>query len=185
MANIGFRYPWIAKFDKATGTYSNGFKCGEGMQINITPNYSEASLYGDDRLVEYEKSFTDATISLGVTTLPIVAASVMFGHTVNEKKVVYKATDEANNIGLGYLSVEKEDGETKYAANIICCAKFADSNGQCNTKGESLTFNTPTVEGKAVAVSDGTWRTVEIFDTEEAAVSTIKEYLNITENTGD
>lgn len=181
MANIGFRYPWIAKYTKSTGTYSDGFKCGEGIQINITPNYTEASLYGDDKMVDYEKSLTDATISLGITTLPIQAATVMFGHTVSGQKITYKATDEANNVGLGYVSVEKADGDTKYAANIILCAKFADSNGQCNTKGESLTFNTPTIEGKAVSIDDGTWRTVEMFDTEAAAVSAIKSFLNITE----
>ena len=55
MAYFGLRYPIIAKYDRSTGIYSNGFVCGKAVSLEITPNYSEGSLYGDDEQAEYEK----------------------------------------------------------------------------------------------------------------------------------
>ena len=60
MAYFGLRYPVIAKYDRSSGTYSDGFVCGKAVSLEVTPNYSEGSLYGDDEQAEYEKAFTNA-----------------------------------------------------------------------------------------------------------------------------
>ncbi|MBQ9567634.1 MAG: major tail protein [Lachnospiraceae bacterium] len=181
MAYVGLRKPYVAKYDRATKTYSKGFKYSHAVSLSITPNYAEASLYGDDMQVEYEKSFTNATISLGTTSTPIDAAEVMFGHTVDKElnKVVFKATDEPNYIGIGVIAPEKVDGASKFVALIIISAKFADSAESFSTKADSLTFNTPTIEGSAVAEDDGRWKITQVFDTDEEATAFVKEFLNI------
>ena len=182
MAFIGLRKPYVAKYDKATKTYSLGFKYAHAVSFNITPNYAEASLYGDDMQVEYEKSFTNAAISLGTTSTPIQAASTMFGHTVDtaNNKVTYKATDDANYVGVGVIAPEKVDGANKFVALIILCAKFADSAESFTTKGDQLQFTTPTIEGQAVAADDdGNWKETQIFDTEAEAEAYVKNFLNI------
>ncbi len=181
MAFIGLRKPYVAQYDRATKTYSNGFKYSHAVSMNITPNYAEASLFGDDVQVEYEKSFTNAAITFGSTSTPIDAASVMFGHTVSEGQVTYKATDEANYVGVGVMAPEKVDGVNKFVALILVCAKFADSAETFATKADSLTFNTPTIEGSAIADDDGVWKITKTFDTEAAAEAFIKTTLNITD----
>ncbi|MBP5309635.1 MAG: major tail protein [Lachnospiraceae bacterium] len=184
MAYVGLRKPYVAKYNRISKTYSDGFKYSHAVSLNITPNYAEASLFGDDMQVEYEKSFTNATISLGTTSTPIEAASVMFGHTVDlaNKKVTYKATDEANYVGLGVIAPEKVDGENKFVALIVLSAKFADSSEAFSTKADSLTFTTPTIEGSASAADDdGTWKITETFDDEASAEAFVKNYLNITD----
>lgn len=182
MAYVGLRKPYVAKYDRATKTYSNGFKYSHAVSFNINPNYAEASLYGDDMQVEYEKAFTNAGITLGTTSTPIDAAEVMFGHTIDRdlNKVIFKATDEANYVGVGIIAPEKVDGANKYVALLILSAKFADSAESFTTKGDQLQFNTPSIEGSAVAADDdGNWKITEVFDTEAAAEAFIKNYLNI------
>lgn len=182
MANVGLRKPYVAKYDRASKSYSDGFRYSHAVNVNITPNYAEASLYGDDVQVEYEKDFTSAQITLGTTSTPIKAADVMFGHEVDyeNKKVIYKSTDEANYVGVGVTGVEKVDGESQYVALIILCAKFADSAEAYNTKGEQLQFNTPSIEGKAISADDdGNWKERKIFSTAEAADAYVRNFLNI------
>lgn len=184
MAFVGLRKPYVAKYNRAAKTYSDGFKYSHAVSFNITPNYAEASLYGDDMQVEYEKAFTNAGISLGTTSTPIQAASTMFGHTVDltKNKVIYKATDEANYVGVGVIAPEKVDGENKFVALVVLSAKFADSAESYTTKGDQLAFNTPTIEGSAVAANDdGEWKITEVFDTEAEAEAFVKEYLNISD----
>ena len=184
MAYVGLRKPYVAKYDRATKTYSDGFKYSHAVSFNINPNYAEASLYGDDMQVEYEKAFTNAGITLGTTSTPIDAAEVMFGHTVDRtlNKVIFKATDESNYVGLGIIAPEKVDGANKFVAFIILSAKFADSAESFTTKGDQLQFNTPSIEGAAVAANDdGEWKITEVFDTEAEAETFVKEYLNITD----
>ncbi len=182
MAYVGLRKPYVAKYDRATKTYSNGFKYSHAVSFNINPNYAEASLYGDDMQVEYEKAFTNAGITLGTTSTPIDAAEVMFGHTVDRSlnKVIFKATDESNYVGLGIIAPEKVDGANKFVAFIILSAKFADSAESFTTKGDQLQFNTPSIEGSAVAANDdGEWKITEVFNTEAEAEAFVKNYLNI------
>lgn len=185
MAYIGLRNPFVAKFNRATNTYSDGFKYSHAVSLNITPNYSEASLYGDDIQVEYAKSFNNASVSLGTTSTPIEAAEIMFGHTVDRanNQVVYKATDEPNYVGVGVTALEQVDGVVKYSAAIILSVKFTDSSTAYTTKGESLQFSTPTVEGVAIATDDERWMVTKVFDTAEEATAFVKEFLNITEDT--
>lgn len=182
MAYIGLRKPYVAKHNRANNSYSDGFKYSHAVSLSITPNYAEASLYGDDMQVEYEKAFTNAAVSLGTTSTPIQAASTMFGHEVDtaNNKVIYKATDDANYVGLGVIAPEKVDGENKFVALIVLSAKFADSAESYTTKGDSLQFNTPTIEGSAVAADDsGKWKITRVFDTEAEAEAFVKDFLNI------
>ncbi len=183
MAFIGLRKPYFSKLNRATNTYSDGFRFSHAVSMNVTPNYAEASLYGDDVQVEYEKSFTNANVSVGTTSTPLKAADVVFGHQVDytTQKVIYKATDEPNDVGVGVIAPEKVDGISQYVALIILCCKFADSAETYGTKGDSLSFNTPTIEGSASALDDGRWKETRIFDTELAAVNWVKEQLNITD----
>ena len=174
MANVGLRKPFVAKYNRATKSYSDGFKYSHAVQFQINPNYAEASLYGDDAQQEYEKQFINAGITLGTTGTPLKAASTMFGHQVDF------ATDEANYVGMGITGVEKVDGVTQYIALIILCAKFADSAESYQTKGDQLQFNTPSITGSAIVANDeGEWKITEIFDTEAEAVAFVKEFLNI------
>ena len=183
MANIGLIKPLIAELtDESTKTYSNAFYCGHAIQVDVTPNYSEGSLYGDDMLIEYDKEFKDGDISLNTSHLPIASASTMFGHTVNGQDVKYKSGDEANYVGVGFLTKKKVDGVRTYVGNVIYKAKFTEGQESHKTKGDNIEYGTPTISGKIAPLS-GTqeWKETKEFDTEAAAIAWYEGILGYTE----
>ena len=182
MAYYGLSNPFIAKLNVAAGTYSDGFQCGKAVGSEITPNYNEGSLYGDNELAEYVKEFKDADVTLTVTELPIEAAKVMFGHTVSEpdNTITYGTADNANYVGYGFCIQEIKDGVVSYPAAWLPKVKFGDPTESFTTKGDSITFGTPQVSGKAAPDSSGNWKYKKSFTTEAEAVAWLKEKANIT-----
>lgn len=180
MAYFGLRYPVIAK--NTAGTYSDGFICGKAVSVEVAPVYVEGSLFGDDEQAEYEKSFQNATVTLGTTTLPVAANSVMFGHTVAaaDSEITYAATDEPSYVGVGYVVDQMVDGVIAYIAQIIKKVKFAEPTDSFTTKGDSITFGTPSLAGTAIADTDGKWKITKQFATASEAFAYVKTTLGIT-----
>lgn len=171
MAFYGLSFPTIAKLDTVTGKYTDGFKCGKAVSSDVTPNYNEASLHGDDELAEYVKDFKDADVTLGVTEFPIEAATVMFGHKVDTEtnSITYGTQDVASYVGYGFYASEINEGVTKYTACWLPKVKFADTAESYSTKGESIEFKTPSISGKATADASGNWKYKQTFATIEEA----------------
>ncbi len=63
MAYIGLARPTIAKLTEPANTYADPFTCGRAIQIDITPQFAEGSLYADDIKAEYDKEFKYADIT--------------------------------------------------------------------------------------------------------------------------
>lgn len=172
MAYLGLRKPIIGKMN-INGGYDEPFACGKAVGITVTPNYAEASLYGDDILAEYDKSFSYAEITLNTTSLPVVAHEVMFGHVRgnNGAEIMQNANDEQNYVGMGWVSVEKVDGVKKYVGNFICKTKFSEPSEDYSTKGENIEYKTPSLSGRAAAMDDGLWKCFDVFEDERGALN--------------
>lgn len=171
MAYIGLARPTVAELIEPAGTYSNAFRCGKAIQIDIEPQYAEGSLYGDNSKAEYDKEFKYADVTLNTSTLPIEAHKVMFGHTTSTEKsaITYAASDESKYTGFGFYVTEKVDGQRKYVASWLAKVKFSEGAESYKTKGDAIEYQTPSITGQALAKADGVWKEVEIFDTEEKA----------------
>ena len=130
------------------------------------------------------KEFKDGTISLGTDRLPSKAQTVMFGHTVTTAAggdtVTYKSSDNAEYVGVGFVIDEVLDGSKTYTATIIYKCKFAEAADSYTTKGDSIEFKTPTIEGAIAALSDYTWKTVKTFASAEGAEQFIQTTLGYT-----
>lgn len=183
MAYYGLSNPIIAKRTEDVGgdTYSDGFQCGKAVETSVTPNYSEASLYGDNTLAEYAKEFSNADVSLGVTTLPAEAITVVFGHTKDTEsgEITYGAGDAAATVGYGFYVTEVVNSVNSYVACWLPNVKFTEAAESYTTKGGSIEFQNPTLEGKASADSDGNWKYKKTFTTEAAAIAWLKEKAEI------
>lgn len=176
---IGMSKPMAAvySYDSSTKkvTYSNAVRLGEAMTGQFTPNYTDASLQGDDHEVDSSNELTSTTINLGVTKLPIKAHNVVFGSTVTGSKVSEKTTDKANDVGLGFMT-RQSDG--KYTAFIYNKTKFSKGAETYTTKGQTVTYSTPTLNGKAVeSDADSEVRNFEEDLTEEEAWKYITDVL--------
>ena len=176
MAYVGLAQPTIKP---ATGT---GIKVGKAVSIDIEPQYAEASLFGDNTKAEYEKSFKSAKVTVGTTSLPVAAHTAMFGHAVDTTKntVTYKSTDSSGYIGFGIYTEEVVDGVHTFAAMWMPKVKFSDPKDSFETKGDSINYKTPSIEGEALADDNMVWKIVQVFDTEAAAQAFLNEKAGIT-----
>ena len=168
MAYVGLRKPIIAQL-KSDGTYDDPFAFGKAIGLQVTPNYAEGSLYADDGQAEYDKEFSYAEVTLNTSTIPIVAHEKMFGHTVTEKNVKFNRDDQNNDVGLGWISVEKVNSIRSFIGNFLDKVKFSEPSEDYATRGESIEYKTPSITGRASAVDGGDWKETETFATEAEA----------------
>lgn len=181
MPYIGLVHPTIAKLNEngEKPTYTEGFTCGKAISLDVNPQYAEGSLFADDETAEYDKEFKYADITLGTSTLPIKAHKTMFGHEVEEKEgkppvIVDKTTDSPNYVGFGIYAKEKVNGEIKYVAMWVYKAKFTEGQEGYKTKGDNIEYQTPSISGQAIGISDNKWRERQIFDKKEDAIDWIE-----------
>ena len=165
MAYFGVSKPIIAPWTADdTDTAGQIFQCGKLTETSVTPNSKEGSLYADNILAEYVREFSDADVSASIDSLPVNAATILFGHTVSgtgsNPTVTYKADDSSPFVGYGFVVDKIEANVKKYKACILCKVKFTENAETYTTKGDQINFGTPALAGKAVAQSDNKWKIV-------------------------
>lgn len=180
MAYFGVSSPYMAQLDAETETYSNGFKCGKAISTSVTPSYSSAVLYADNAEAERVDEFVNAAVEVGTDRLPAQAAQIVFGHTITDGVTTYKGNDSSNYVGYGFWVANMEDGVKKYQGVILHKVKFTEGQESFTTKGENITFATPTLSGSATVLKNDKWKTVsEKFASLTDAEVWIKTQLNI------
>lgn len=182
MANFGLSKPWIAKLDPNTGKYTDAFKCGRAINTSVTPNYVEGGLFADNHQIENLSEFKNASVVLGVDSLPAKAPEVIFGHKLEEDGTeVSNSADSSAYVGYGFITCESTNGVKKYRSCLLLKVKFTEGEESYTTKGDSITFSNPNLSGIALAVDSGEWRNKSpYFSTEDEADSWIQEKLGIT-----
>lgn len=158
MAYYGLSNPYMAQLDATAETYSNGFRCGKAISTSVTPNMSTASLYADNSEAERVDEFVNAAVGVGTDRLPAIAAHALFGHTVADGEETDKDGDANAYVGYGFYVSKMEDGKKTYNAVVLTKVKFTEGEESYQTKGDQITFQTPTLSGSATALSNGVWR---------------------------
>lgn len=189
MAKIMARMPVIADRTETTSSvsFANGLAVGKLVQVSVTPNVSDVKFYADDGIAEHNVSFTDAAISLNISTIPGEAASKMFGADTNTTDTIKWYDVPAKYVGFGFISAESIDNVQKFKVSWFPKVIFALPTEQYDTKGESITFNASTITGTAEkdpfntdASGNEEWKEEYEFSTAAAAVTKLKALAGIT-----
>lgn len=157
---------------------------GKMIEVTVKPNFKEATLYADDDIAEQIREFDSADISLNVDEIAIEAAVEVFGLTKGTLSS-YTATyitergDADSNYGTyGFIYATIKDSVTTYNVYMLHRVKFELPEDKVRTKGENITFSTPTISGKAYNDSDGNWRTRAFgIDTLANAKKVLSEFV--------
>ena len=148
MATIGLDKLFYAKIteDKdGNETYATPVQLAKAMTADLSVELAEATLYADDGASEIVKEFKSDTLSLGVDDLGGSVASDLTGAVIDSNGVVIStAEDGGDPVAVGFRA-KKSNGKYRYF--WLYRVKFGIPATALATKGDSITFNTPTIEG--------------------------------------
>ena len=168
-------------------TYGPAHKIGDAMQCTLELRFAEGRLYAESTLAEYIKLAVGGTIGIGVKYIPNDAQKLLFDmkaadKTVNSaeiKGLKYTTKDIANYVGVGFYAPDKFDGVTKYTCVFVARTLLGPPSMTFQTKGESITFQTPTSAGEFLAdhSPEQNLLIVSVADTEDDAIAWVDSWF--------
>lgn len=152
----------IGKYINTEGTitYESPISMGDAMSVELNLTAAEGRLYAESRLTEYKKLITGGTASVGVKYITDAAQKLLFGMSENtrnvgtnasQKSLKATAKDIAKYVGMGFYAPDVIDGTDKYTAVFVYKVLFGAPGYVYATKGDSITFQTPTTTGEFLA----------------------------------
>lgn len=153
MARIGvdnlFAFP-IIQDDRTGTTYGEAFKIAKTISINVNPQSNEASLYADDTLVEFYSAITAYDISINVDDLTAEVRGKLLGYEPDANGMIVE-TNEVNAPMLG-VAFRSKRSDGRYEYRVLYKVRFNPTEDRYETQGQNVTFQTPTITGKAMAL---------------------------------
>lgn len=148
MATIGLDKLYYAKITEATDgaeTYGTPISLAKAMKADLSVELAEATLYADDGPAEVVKEFKSGTLSLGIDDIGVTAAEDLTGAKLDDNHVVVSGGEDGGTpVAVGFRA-KKANGKYRYF--WLYRVKFGIPATNLATKGDSITFSTPTIEG--------------------------------------
>ncbi|ABZ85384.1 phage major tail protein, phi13 family [Heliomicrobium modesticaldum Ice1] len=148
MATIGLDRLYYAKItedENGEESYGTPVPLAKAITAELSVELAEATLYADDGAAEVVKEFQSGTLSLGVADIGAAAAEVLTGATLDDNKVLISASEDGGDpVAIGFRA-KKANGKYRYF--WLYRVKFGIPATNLQTKGDSITFSTPTIEG--------------------------------------
>ena len=178
MAKIGLNNLWYSHLTEAqdgTPTYDGAKSFGKAVSANVSISNNSATLYADDVLAESDTSFQNGTVTLGVDDDREATFADVLGHEITEEgEVIRNANDTAPWVGLGRIVVKMVNNVRVYKVEILNKVKFSEPSQEDQTKGESVEFATPEIEGTIATLANGDWSDSKTFSSKEEAIAFIQ-----------
>ena len=148
MATIGLDRLYYAKItenENGEETYDTPVPLAKAITAELSVELAEATLYADDGAAEVVKEFQSGTLTLGVADIGVDAAEVLTGAALDDNKVLISASEDGGApVAIGFRA-KKANGKYRYF--WLYRVKFGIPATNLQTKGDSITFSTPTIEG--------------------------------------
>jgi phage major tail protein, phi13 family len=149
MATVGLDRLFYAPITESptTGdeTYGTPIMLAKAMSAELSVELAEATLFADDGVSEVVKEFKNGKLTLGVDNIGREVAMALTGAKVDDNGVLISASEDGGEpVAIGFRA-KKSNGKYKYV--WLYRVKFAVPSTSLATKGDSITFSTPTIEG--------------------------------------
>ena len=183
MASIGMQYPVWAELTSESNntlTYDTGIVMGKAVGANLSWQKEDNEMYADDKVTETDSSITGYTLDITTDDLEDGVEAKVLGLTKVSSTDEYETTDDDPPYGgHGYIRTIKRNNVRLYKALWYPKIQFSKSSESDNTKGKSISWGNPTLNGKGLAAYDDSsgkakFRKQQVFTTLAAA----KAYLN-------
>ena len=148
MATIGMDMLYYAKItedQEGFETYGTPIRLARAISAELSVELAEAQLFADDGAVYVVKDFKTGSLSLGIDDIGVTAARDLTGAAVDDNGVLVSASEnDGTPVAIGFRA-QKPDGRYRYF--WLYRVKFGIPSTNLQTKGDSITFQTPTIEG--------------------------------------
>ena len=189
MATIGLDklfYAKITEDEDGNETYAAPTSLAKAMTAELSVELAEATLYADDGAAEIVKAFQSGTLALGVADIGPKVAEDLTGAKIDDNKVLVSASEDGGDpVAVGFRA-KKANGKYRYF--WLYRVKFGIPATNLTTKGESIEFSTPTIEGtvlrrnKVDGKGNHPWKAEVSEDDTGVSASTIADwYKNVYE----
>src|SRR5574344_2074289 len=148
MATIGLDKLYYAKItEDASGneTYGTPSQLAKAISADLSVELNEATLYADDGQAEVVKEFKSGKLTLGIDDIGTTVAKDLTGAEIDNNKVLISSSENVGQpVAVGFRA-KKSNGKYKYfwLYRVI----FGIPATNLATKGDSITFSTPSIEG--------------------------------------
>ena len=148
MATIGLDklfYSKITEDENGEETYATPVPLAKAMTAELSIELAEATLYADDGASEVVKEFQSGTLTLGIDDIGTAVAEDLTGAKIDSNKVLISAGEDGGTpVAVGFRA-KKSNGKYRYF--WLYRVKFGIPTTNLTTKGESIEFSTPSIEG--------------------------------------
>lgn len=148
MATIGLDklyYAEITEDEIGNESYGTPKQLAKAISADLSVELNEATLYADDGMAEAVKEFKSGTLSLGVDDIGHDVAAALVGATLDSNGVLISGSNDCSKyVAVGFRA-KKSNGKYKYY--WLYRVLFGTPATNLATKGDSISFNTPTIEG--------------------------------------
>ena len=148
MATVGLDMLYYAKItESADGNevYSKPAVLAKAIKAELSIELAEAVLFADDAIAYALKDFKSGKLTLGVDDIGVAAAQDLTSAVVDDNGVLVSVTEqEGTPVAVGFRA-RKPDGNYRYF--WLYRVKFGIPSTNLETKGDSINFQTPSIEG--------------------------------------
>lgn len=143
----------------STVSYTGAQTVGDAMNVHLELRFAEARLYAEGKLAEYLREIIGGTISVGVKYIHVAEQKTLFGASDKSRTIgtgagntvaglEFGADDEPHYVGLACYAPDQIDGLKKFTCIFVRKARFSPPTMTLQTKGQEITFQTPTTTGE-------------------------------------
>jgi phi13 family phage major tail protein len=148
MATIGLDRLYYSKITEDVNgeeTYGTPAVLAKAITAELSVELVEAILYADDGAAEVVKDFNNGTLTLGMDDIGPTVAADQTGATTDDNGVLISASENVGTPCAVGFRAQKANGTYRYF--WLYRVKFGLPATNLQTKADSITFSTPTIEG--------------------------------------
>ncbi|MTI84827.1 MAG: hypothetical protein FH756_13225 [Firmicutes bacterium] len=138
-------YAPITEDENGVETYGTPKVLAKAISAELSVELIEAILYADDGASEVVKEFKSGALTLGIDDIGALVAQDLTGCKIDSNNVVVSRSEDGGNpVAIGFRA-KKANGKYRYfwMYRVI----FNMPATSLATKGDSITFSNPTIEG--------------------------------------
>ena len=183
MATIGLDKMVYAKITETNGeeTYGTPKNLAKAIKADLSVELAEAVLYADDGIAEVIKEFKSGKLTLGIDDIGASVTQDLTGAVIDDNGVLVSTSEDSGTpVAVGFRA-RKANGKYRYF--WLYRVKFGIPATNLETKGDSIKFSTPTIEGtvmrrnKADGNGNHPWKAEVNEDDTNVLVATITNWF--------